>query len=242
MTEFVATSVARGLIARMTATHERRRISVFAGPPGIGKTTAIDEFSRRRAGEIAVVKVARRNAREVLVLQHTLEALRHLIGSPFSHAPGSLWELRTDLYGAICAWAGVEAIAARRGGYEPRDFQRLTVVFDEAQNLSREAIEALRYWNDPDRCYAPFPVGLIFVGNNEFSLPGSGATDTVISAAAADRALYLHTLGYSDVTDDDLELFIDSRCTCEPAALAARAALCESAQRRRAGETVVTLG
>lgn len=69
--------------------HQRRRISVFAGPPGIGKTTAIDEFSRRRPGEIAVVKVARRNAREVLVLQHTLEALRHLIGSPFSHTPGS---------------------------------------------------------------------------------------------------------------------------------------------------------
>lgn len=95
------------------------------------------------------------------------------------------------------------------------------MVFDEAQNLSREAIEALRYWNDPDRCYAPFPVGLVFVGNNEFSLAGSGATVTVISAAVADRALYLQTIEYSDVAGDDLELFIESRCTCEPAALAA---------------------
>ena len=81
MTEFLATSVARGLIARMDATHERRRISVFAGPPGIGKTSAIDEFVRRRAGEVVVVKVARRNAREVLVLQHLLDALRRLVGS-----------------------------------------------------------------------------------------------------------------------------------------------------------------
>ena len=86
MSEFIATSLARRLIARLQATHERRRISVFAGPPGIGKTTAIDEFSRRKTGEVAIVKVARRNAREVLVLQHTLEALRRL---GFSTTSGS---------------------------------------------------------------------------------------------------------------------------------------------------------
>src|SRR5436305_216629 len=70
MTDFVATSIARRLIVRMQATHDRRRISVFSGPPGIGKTTAIDRFAATNAGSVAVVKVARRNAREVLVLQH----------------------------------------------------------------------------------------------------------------------------------------------------------------------------
>ena len=222
MTElFVATSIARRLIARMQATHERRRISVFSGPPGIGKTTAIDEFVRRRPGEVAVVKVARRNAREVLVLQHTLEAMRRLAGSSFDHAPSSLWDLRNDLFGAICLWAGVEPLPARRGEYEAPAFPRLTIVFDEAQNLSREAIDGLRYWNDADRCYAPFPLALVFVGNNEFSLSGATASESVISAAVADRALYLQTFAYDDVTDDDLALFIDARRDLDAGALAA---------------------
>jgi hypothetical protein len=166
------------------------------------------------------VKVARRNAREVLVLQHTLEALRRMTGSPFLHAPSSLWELRNDLFGSACAWAGADPIAARRGEYAPEQFPRLTVIFDEAQNLSREAIDALRYWNDADRCYAPFPLGLVFVGNNEFSLAGA-ASESVISAAVADRALYMQTFDYDDVADEDLELFIDRRPGFEPGAVSA---------------------
>jgi hypothetical protein len=204
----------------MQATHERRRISVFSGPPGIGKTTAIDEFVRRRPGEVAVVKVARRNAREVLVLQHTLEALRRLGGSSFEYAPSSLWDLRNDLFGELCRWAGVEALPARRGEYEAAAFPRLTIVFDEAQNLSRESIDGLRYWNDSDRCYAPFPLALVFVGNNEFSLSGATVSDSVISAAVADRALYLQTFDYGDVTDDDLTLFIEARRDLDANALA----------------------
>jgi DNA transposition AAA+ family ATPase len=221
MSEFVATSLARRLIARMEATHERRRISVFAGPPGIGKTTAIDEFARRCAGKVVVVKAAKRNAREVLVLQHTLEAFRQLTGSPFQHVASSLWELRSDVFNAACAWAGADPIAARRGEYDLDRFPHLTLVFDEAQNLSREAIEALRYWNDADRCYAPFPLGLVFVGNNEFSLAGSCAAESVVSAAVADRALYLQTFDYDDVADDDLELFIEAKGEFETSAVAA---------------------
>lgn len=218
---FVATSIARRLIARLQATHERRRISVFSGPPGIGKTTAIDEFARRRPGEVVVVKVARRNAREVLVLQHTLEAMRRLTGSHFEHVSSSLWELRNDVFGAICGWAGAEPAPARRGEYELADFPRLTIIFDEAQNLSRNAIEVLRYWNDGDRCYAPFPLGMAFVGNNEFSLGGANGSESVISAAVADRALYLQTLEYEDVTDDDLALFIDANAELDDGAMAA---------------------
>lgn len=244
MTEYVATSLARRLIARMQATHERRRISVFAGPPGIGKTTAIDQFVKAASGSVAVVKVARRNAREVLVLQHALEALRPLSASIFSHAPSGLWELRTALFGSICACGNLEPGPARQGAYDPATLPRLTLVFDEAQNLSREAIEALRYWNDADRCYAPFPLGLVFVGNSEFSLAARGG-DSVISAAVADRALYIQALDYEDVTDDDLSLFIDARCDCEPAALAAllRSFRAPRAQRslRRLGDLIEDL-
>jgi hypothetical protein len=76
----------------------------------------------------------------------------------------------------------------------------------------------LRYWSDADRCYAPFPLGVAFVGNNEFSLADRGG-DSVISLAVADRALYIQTLDYEDVADDDLQLFIEARCNCEPDAV-----------------------
>lgn len=85
----------------------------------------------------------------------------------------------------------------------------------------RSCGRGLRDWNDADRCYAPFPHALVFVGNNEFSLSGATASESVISAADADRALYLQTFDYDDVTDDDLALFIDARRNLDPNALAA---------------------
>ncbi len=218
--QFVPTSVSRRLIARMEATHQRRRISVFSGPPGIGKTTAIDRFQADNPGSVAVIKVARRPAKEVVVLQHSLEAVRRLCGSSALGIPSSIWELRSYLFRAFCDWAGIDAVAARRGDDGPGHEGRLTLVFDEAQNLAREAIEVLRFWNDADRCYAPFPIGIVFVGNNEFALAGS-ATESVISAAVADRALYLQTLDYDDVTDDDLRLMLDAHGGLEEGAVIA---------------------
>lgn len=218
--QFVPTSVSRRLIARMEATHQRRRISVFSGPPGIGKTTAIDRFRADNPGAVAVIKVARRPAKEVVVLQHCLEAVRRLNGSSALGIPSSIWELRKYLFDAFCHWAGVDPAAVRRGDELPEHAGRLTLIFDEAQNLSRGAIEVLRYWNDADRCYAPLPIGLVFVGNSEFALAGS-ATESVISAAVADRALYLQTLDYDDVTDEDLRLMLEAHGGLEEGAAAA---------------------
>jgi hypothetical protein len=208
--DFIATSIARRLMARIHSSHDRRRIGVFAGPPGIGKTTAIDALSGQLAGAMVVVKISRRNAREVMVLRHVLEGLRGLAGSRSHHASTSVWELRSDIFNAACAWAGVDASAARRGEVPQARFPRLTIVFDEAQNLSREAIESLRFWNDADRCYGPFPLGLVFVGNNEFSLQTDVDGRSVISAAVADRALYVQTFDYGDVTDDDVRLYVEA--------------------------------
>lgn len=218
--QFVPTSISRRLIARMEATHQRRRISVFSGPPGIGKTTAIDHFRQGNPGGVAVIKVARRSAKEAMVLQHSLVAVRSLSGSSALGVPSTIWELRSALFRALHEAAGLNAAAIRRGETSPENECQLTLVFDEAQNLSREAIEVLRFWNDADRCYAPFPIGIIFVGNNEFALAGSSA-ESVISAAVADRALYLQTLDYDDVTDDDLRMMLDAHGGLDDAAVGA---------------------
>jgi hypothetical protein len=164
--------------------------------------------------------VARRPAKEVVVLQHALEAVRRLSSSPALGIPSSIWELRSYLFRSFCEWAGLDSVDMRRREEPAEPEGRLTLVFDEAQNLSREAIEVMRFWNDADRCYAPFPVGLIFVGNSEFALAGS-ASESVISAAVADRALYLQTLDYDDVTDDDLRLMLEAHGGLEEGAVSA---------------------
>lgn len=188
----------------MRVTHERRRISIFSGPPGLGKTTAIDAFQSSSLDGVVVVKVANRPAREVVVLQHILEAFRRMAGDAKRAVPSSIWELRRYLRQEIEAWS-------IRGSEEPAAAPQLTFVFDEAQNLSRGAIEVLRYWNDADRCYAPFPIGLIFVGNNEFALQSAASGESAISAAVADRALYVQTLEYVDLTDEDIDMFLKAQ-------------------------------
>lgn len=203
---FVVTSITRHMHSRMEATHLRRRIAVFSGPPGIGKTTAIDTFRARFPRDVAVVKIARRNAKEVFVLQNALEALRQLSSPTSLQVPSSIWELRAYITRAVCQWAGIDVAAVRDG--ELPDFGRLTIIFDEAQNLSRDAIEVLRYWNDADRCYSPLPIGLIFVGNTEFSLADGKGGPSVISAAVADRAYHIQTFDYEDLSDTDLAAFM----------------------------------
>jgi hypothetical protein len=219
--EFVSTSLARRMIARMQVTHERRRMSIFSGPPGIGKTTAVEAFQARQPNAVVIIKISRRDASEVHVMRHTIEALRTLFRPPGEKYASSVWELRTALFNAICEWAGADPRAAKRSEYLPATFPHLTIVFDEAQNLSRQAIDALRYWNDADRCYSPIPIGIIFVGNNEFSLRPSAAGHSTISEAVADRALHLQAYEYDDLTDDDLTLFIEARGLTNPSALAA---------------------
>jgi hypothetical protein len=217
---YVPTSLARRMIARMANVHRRRRIAIFSGPPGIGKTTAIDVFQASDPRNVLIIKVARRNAKEHLVLQHFLEELLRIEQREIV-PPSSIWQLRRHIFREMCGRIGVDWRDIKAGADMPSGVSPVTLIVDEAQNLSREAIEVMRYWNDNDRCYAPFPVGLIFVGNSEFSLQVDGDGQSPISAAVADRALYIETLDYADLTDDDLRLVIERHGVTEPAALAA---------------------
>jgi hypothetical protein len=136
------------------------------------------------------------------VLQHALEEFRQTISRTARAVPSSIWELRRYLFQEICGWAGADIAEVKAGRYAPSDARRLTLVFDEAQNLSREAIEVMRFWNDADRCYAPFPLGLVFVGNNEFSLQVDGDGQSPISssrlAGARSRSRFGIRLGHQN--------------------------------------------
>lgn len=182
---FAETTVAKNMLSRMEITHEERGISVISGPWGIGKTTAINAFAEKYEGQCAVVKVDAPTGNQgtslVRVMQLVIEVLE---GASDYYTPSrngrSAWILRHRVNDLLARWYDLDAWA--EGPAPP-----FTFIFDEAQSLSREAIEALRFWNDPDRPVTPFPVALIFVGNDEFALEERGRVESVLSGAVRSR-------------------------------------------------------
>jgi DNA polymerase III delta prime subunit len=220
---YVPTTVSQAIVARMQRTHEKRRISIFSGPPGIGKTSAIDQFKIANDYHVVVLKISNKNTSDLVAYQYMLEGFAKMTEQEYSAYSADRYAIKNQLCRRIADWGGgnLPWPLASATGQEPEVYPNLTFVFDEAQNLSRHAVDALRYWNDPDRCYGPFPIGVIFIGNNEFALKADRSGTSVISAAVADRALYHESFDYSAVKASDLELFVRSRGIAEPNAVAA---------------------
>ncbi|HEX4196750.1 MAG TPA: ATP-binding protein [Caulobacteraceae bacterium] len=220
---YVATSVVSTLLAHMQKSHDRRRIAVFSGPPGIGKSTAIGRFQAAEECKVAVVSVPpgpKGGLKSTAALQLALEAIYEVC--PSAHrdtTPTNYVMLRGRMFGVICEWAGFDGSRKQQRESAEQWSPHYTIIFDEAQNLSPEAIEVLRFLNDATGGYSPFPIGLIFVGNNEFILKSDRRGQSVLSAAVADRALYVETLTYADVRDDDLKLFFEAGGLVDPNAL-----------------------
>lgn len=220
---YVPTSISQAIVARMQRTHEKRRMSVFSGPPGIGKTSAIDAFDRTNEGNVAVVKINNKNTSDLVAYQFMAEAFAKMRGRGPVSISADRYAVRGQLARQIGEWGTSDLPwpLANNARQNMNDYPLLTFVFDEAQNLSRHAVDALRYWNDPDRCYGPFPIGVVFIGNDEFALKEDRSGTSLISAAVADRALYHESFDYSAVKSADLTLFIQSRGIAEPNAVAA---------------------
>lgn len=214
---FIETTIARRMMLRMRQTHEERGITVISGPWGIGKTSAIDAFEREFDGQCAIVKVepapTSRGLKTLRMLQLVIEALKELnhrqAGGYLGNSP---WMLKQNVAALLKEWwidQGPDA------AWPPT----FTLIFDEAQYLSREAIELLRYWNDADRCSMPFPVGLVFVGNNEFAMQETAAGESVLSGAVRSRLTWEVPLSYEDLSDMDMTLFLQSRGVTNEGAL-----------------------
>lgn len=205
---YAATSIARTMNARLERTHAKQAIAIFAGAPGIGKTTAIDAFAETKPGGVVIIKVQKRNAGENLVMRHVVEGLLNLLygSAGGGHVYSSPFQVREQLKRLL------DQVESQNYGSPG-----LTLVFDEAQNLSRAAIEALRFWNDRDRCYGSHPIGLVFVGNTEFALAASAGGESTISAAVASRALYQVELDCDDLTNNDYALVLEAHGIIDPA-------------------------
>lgn len=212
---FIPTSLARALCARMEDVHQRQAIGVFAGPWGIGKTRAIHAFADEHENGVVVVNVEpgsnQKGRTPVATMQLISEAFLRRHGHWGYGAPPSSSHqvLRNQLFNH--AW---DELAAADGA------GRLTLVFDEAQNLSRSAIEMLRFWNDRQQAAMPRPVGLIFVGNQEFALEEDATGQSVISGAVRSRARFIGSFSYDDLTQDDIGQIVMSRGVSDPTAVA----------------------
>lgn len=205
--KLIHTAIVKRLFARMQRTHDRRRASFFVGPAGIGKSTAIEAFRRANLGEVMVVRVLKRGLTGPQALQQLLIALRTRDGRENGYITNATSEVQR--YVALeleRAAAGLDRDA------DPDAFPKLTIVFDEAQRLTNGAIDALRDYNDPHGfCRGLFPLGLIFVGNNELSLHAANGGASLIDEGMADRLLYRERLTYDDVERADLDAFVRSQ-------------------------------
>ena len=209
------TSVFRYLTARLGELHRGYHLGAFAGPPGIGKTKAITSFQAQNARSVVVVCPRHPDARPTVVMQTMLEAIRAQTRMGASY-PDNARALSISLDRAVSDWAW--RVAKVAGDRTP-----ITVIFDEAQNLTSKSIEALR-WNDGSP--QAQPVGMAFIGNHQFRLEGDGKSASFLSAAVVSRASYIKPFSYHNVTDEDLALFSSSLGISEPSALAQIARHC----------------
>lgn len=215
---FVETSVTKILAMRMKITHEQRGITVISGPWGIGKTTSIRRFADAHEDQCMVIKIepvqSKKGAGPLPVLHQVAEAMTTRF-SPTTYIGKSSpqWDVRRHISRILA-----NNLPGSRG-LTDREDQRFTFIFDEAQYLNRQAIEMLRYWNDWDANPFPFPVALIFVGNNEFALEENAKGESVLSGAVRSRLMFEVPLAYTHVCDDDLVRFAQSRGMEDKAAL-----------------------
>lgn len=213
----IETSVLKRMVARMQRTHERRRASMFVGPPGIGKSTAIEAFKVANPRGVMVARVMKRGVTGPQALQQLLLALRQRAARPNA--------LIAHSSSAVQHCIEIELEKAARGlrrDDDPGLFPLLTIVFDEAQRLTNGAIDALRDYNEPHYlCRGTFPLGMIFVGNDELSLHAEKGGKSILDEGMADRLLYRERLSYDDVERQDLDRFVRAQGVTDEGAITA---------------------
>lgn len=211
------TSIHEKLVAIMRETHDTLGISAIIGPYGIGKTTAIRDFVENQAEgrAISVKSPARRIPSGVseLVLCKALERkLQTLDRRPRRmNASDSHEKCREKIVQMLIMYfapeLGTQTCLWNERVIRAGDFPRITLVVDEAQELSRFAFNALRFWSDRDENPFFLPVSIVLFGNSELaevterSDPLRGAVDS--------RLLYREVFDYADISDNDMRIWLE---------------------------------
>jgi len=228
-TEPIPTRILQHMVPRMQRTHDRRRASFFVGPPGIGKSTAIAAFKAANPGNVMVTRITKRGVTGPQALQSMLLALRERQGTTTRYVTNATSEVQR--------YIAIEIEKAGNGLRRDQDealFPKLTIVFDEAQRLTNGAIDALRDWNEPHYfCAGTFPIGMIFVGNNELSLEAGRGGTSILDEGMQDRLLYRERLTYEHVDRQDIEAFSRSHGINDEGAVRAIGAAFASAKSQR---------
>ncbi len=213
--EPIPTRIFTQMVPRMQRTHERRRASFFVGPPGIGKSTAIAGFAAMNTGDVMVTRITKRGVTGPQALGLLLGALRERAGRDTNYTGHAAGALLHNIHVELD-----KACGNRRRDEHPNLFPKLTIVFDEAQRLTNNAIDALRDWNEPHYfCAGPFPIGMIFVGNNELSLDAGRGGTSILDEGMQDRLLFRDRLTYEHVDRSDMEDFARSRGVADDGAV-----------------------
>lgn len=213
--DYVSTSISRAILSRLDRVHRRRKIGIYAGPPGIGKTVTLERFQAENPGRVAIATLLpgpKGGVGAVMAGHLMLKAIGAVVGGGWGdRAPSGRLDLMSELHHAICGWAEIPVGSQRRGG-KVQDVPPLTMVFDEAQYISKDALEFLRHIFDAKTSHTPVKVSMFFIGNAEFSLAPLASGNNVFSDSFGDRCFEPETWSYDHVTDDDLRLVADHLC------------------------------
>ena len=214
-TDYISTSISRAILSRLDRVHRRRKIGIYAGPPGIGKTITLEQFRAEHTGRVAITTLLpgpKGGVGAVMAGHLMLKAIGAVVGMGWGEVrPVGRMDLTSALHNAICDWAEVPVDKRRRGG-KVQEVPPLTMVFDEAQYISKDALEFLRHIFDAKTSHTPVKVSMFFIGNAEFSLAPLASGNNVFSDSFGDRCFEPETWNYDHVTDDDLRLVADQLC------------------------------
>jgi type II secretory pathway predicted ATPase ExeA len=207
--EFFMSNLAEDMVTNMQITHERERGAAFVGAFGTGKTRGVRYFAEINAGEVVVVNIdSAKNVRVTELYYKVANAVReHLGEKPLTSIPGKATGKRAVEEALQRWWLALSLEQPRRD--DARDPVRRTLIIDEAQGLHPDALSELRFLLDANSKRGRAALGLVIVGNSEFSLKVHQG-DSPLSMAIADRLLFMIEYTYHHVTDSDVRQFIDA--------------------------------
>lgn len=173
---FVETTVAARVIDMLDIAHRHSWMISIQGPPGIGKTTAVEEYARR-----AKAKVWRFTARRDTA------------------AVGPMMRALAQQFAGTCDVRTYENVRAL---LEAASWARLDrgplLVIDEAQNLNADTLEELRSVHDEGK------IGIAFIGNHTFVDRHNGKRSNLVASPQFVSRLQL-TMDLTGVEPGDAE-------------------------------------